>query len=224
MLKRIEIEKLKEKYDWDKLEEDIEAASSVGSMILLISAILVSSILASVMVNTISKYQQQAEKTSDEAIKDVSTGVSTISISGDRKEDSDPVNPNSNKIQVLELIVKLEPGSGAVDLDDMMIQIDDGNKKGDLTLNSTGVNAEHADSTNFIAVPLRDPEGLMSPDNIMSKGTLVKILISLDPSALDLDLDPNTPVNLKIIPLQGHPTPISFTTPSVYSSRRLNIK
>lgn len=206
------------------LASDSEASSSIGTLILFISIILIASIVATTMINTIMKYQEQAQKTGEETIGDVSTGISCISVTGDRKEDGDPENPTSKQIKVLEIVTRLESGSDPIDFDDVLIQIDNGNKSGELVLNTTGTGPEHADGSKFVVVSLKDPEETMENDNVMTDGTLVKIFISLDQAALDMDLSSNTPVDIKIIPREGHSTPISFTTPSVYSSRKVSIR
>ncbi|MFO8110444.1 MAG: hypothetical protein R6U17_08020 [Thermoplasmata archaeon] len=217
-------DKIMETYSWKDLESDIEGASTIGSLILLISAVLVSSIVAGVLINTVSTLREQAHKTGQDAVNQVSTGVNWVSIIGDRNKNSNASNPTSGDIQVLEIMIELRAGSDPINIDDMMIQIDNGDSYAELSFNASGTDASDASASEFIVVTLRDPEGTMEDRNVMSQGTLVKVIIRLDSDALNMELGPSTQSNMMMMPRNGNPTQITFTTPSVYMSRYVKIK
>ncbi len=189
---------------------------------LLIATIMITAIVAGVLVDTVTKLQNQSEKTADQAISDVSTGMNTLSVTGDRKENGNSSKPTSNEIEVVEVIVRLQSGSNPVDMDDVVTIINDGNATSELLHNPDTNDPTGADDTNFTTKVLRDPEGDYADSNVMNQGTLVKIYI--DANLTGLQLDTNTPVEIKIIPNTGQSTQISFTTPSVYASRKVSLK
>ncbi len=209
-------------YRETRLSKDDSGSTGVSSLMLLIATILITAIVAGVLVDTVTKLQNQSESTADQALSEVSTGMNTLSVVGDRKKNGKSSNPTKKNIQVVEIIVRLQAGSGPLDMDDVVIIIDDGNATGELLHNSTVDDPTGADKDNFTTEVLRDPEGVYAESNVMEQGTLVKIYI--DANAIGLDLEPNTPVDIKLIPQTGQSTQISFTTPSVYTSRKVNLK
>ncbi len=204
--------------------KDERGSTGVGSLIILIATILIAAVVSGVLIDTVTKLQQQSQKTGQEALWEVSTGVKTVSVSGDRKENGDSSNQLNSSIQVIEVTIRLQSGSRPIDLDDTVITVDNGNRSSELTHASAGSGPADANSTRFVTKALRDPEGDMSSENVMSQGTLVKVYISTDSEALNMDLDPNTQVDIEIVPMYGHPTRVSFTTPPVYTSRYINLK
>ena len=211
-------------FDYRSLSSDFKAATGVSSLMLLIATILISAIVAGVLIDTVTKLQQQSEQTGQEALWEVSSGLKTISVTGDRKENGNSGNPTSSDIEVVEVTVGLQAGSRPIDLDNLLVTMENGNTTAELTHNETGTDASDADGNTFVTETLRDPEGEMSSDNVMSQGTLVKIIISVDQDAVDMELGTSSQVNMKMIPKHGHPTQISVTTPSVYTSRYVSLK
>lgn len=211
-------------FDYRSLSSDIKAATGVSSLMLLIATILISAIVAGVLIDTVTNLQQQSEQTGQEALWEVSSGLKTVSVTGDRKENSDSGNPTSSNIQVVEATVGLQAGSRAIDLDNLLVTIENGNTSAELAHNATGTDASDADENTFVTETLRDPEGEMETENVMSQGTVVKIIISVDQDAVDMELETSTEVNMKLIPKHGHSTRISVTTPPVYTSRYVSLK
>ncbi len=203
-------------------KQDEEGAAGVSSLILFIATILVSAIVAGVLLDTIGELQQQSRQTGDEAISEVSAGLTTLSVTGDRKEDGDPNNPNSNQIMILEAVVRLRAGSEPLDMDGVLIQVDDGNASAELVHYSGDNTAAGADENNFTTEVLRDPEGDYGGENVISQGTLVKIYV--DANATGMELTTNTPIEMSIIPEKGQPARISIVTPSVYTDRYVRLR
>jgi len=211
-------------FDYRSLSSDFKAATGVSSLMLLIATILISAIVAGVLIDTVTRLQQQSEKTGQEALWEVSSGLKTISVTGDRKENNNASKPTSSSIEVVEVTAGLQAGSRAIDLDNLLVTIENGNTSVELTHNASGTDAGDADESQFVTETLRDPEGKMASENVMSQGTLVKIIISVDASAVDMELGPSTQLNIKMIPKHGHSTRISLTTPPVYTSRYISLK
>lgn len=194
----------------------------MSSLILFIATILISAIVAGVLLETITDLQEQSRRTGDEAISEVSAGLNTLSVTGDRKEDGDPNNPTSNEIKIIETIVRLKAGSEPLDMDGVLIQVDDGNASEELVHYPTDDTAAGADGDHFTTELLRDPEDDYEEDHVISQGTLVKIYV--DASAVGMELTTSTPVDMRIIPEEGQSTRISFVTPSVYAERYVRLK
>lgn len=199
------------------------AETGISTMIIFISAVLAASVAAGVLLSTTGMLQQQAQETAEKAILDVSTSLKTLYITGDRNQDGNSSLDASNTIQVVEINVKLASGSPDIDLDNVVISITDGTKYCTLSLNASGTTAEHADSSMFVATAIRDEDSSFTNDHIITEGDLIKILISTDASATNLNLDPSTSVTLRIIPNHGTETLSKFTTPSSYTKRYIEL-
>ncbi len=69
------------------LRGDREADIGIGTLIIFIAIVLVSAIAASLMLYAAALLQQQAQKTVDDSVSEVSGGVSVVNIAGDRNPD-----------------------------------------------------------------------------------------------------------------------------------------
>ena len=68
---------------------DEEADIGIGSLIIFIAIVLVAAIAASLMLYAAALLQEQAEQTTDDAVSEVSGGLSVINIAGDRNPDGE---------------------------------------------------------------------------------------------------------------------------------------
>lgn len=199
------------------------AETGISSMIIFIAAVLSTAVTAGVLLSMTNMLQQQAQETGERAILDVSTSIKIMYITGDRKEDSNPSADTSDTIQVVELNVELASGSPDIKIENVLITITDGTKYYTLSFNTTGTTAEHADSQTYVATAVRDEDSSFTNDHIISEGDLIKILISTDASATNLNLEPSTSVTIRIILNQGTPTISKFTTPASYTKRYIEL-
>ncbi len=186
----------------NRLSRDERGVGGVSSLILLIATILVSAIVAGVLVETIGELQAQSERTGDQAISEVSTGLNAISVIGDRGENS------QNRILEVEILVRLQSGSRSIDLGDVVIQVDDGNITDELV---------HEDAS-FTSEEIRGP----FENNIIEQGSLIRIIIDVD--EVGLDLGTSTPFEIRLIPQEGQTTRLSLRTPSVFVTRKVELK
>lgn len=201
-----------------------EAGSSgVATMLIFIAMVLAAGTAASIMVQVAQDLQQQAQDTAGQALTGVSNGLEVVSVSGDRKEDGLDGSPTSDTVQVLSVVIRPQAGSHAVDLDNLLISITEGTRSAELVLNATGTTAVHAEASTFVYTSLRDNDGTLADGNVMNYGDLVKIYISCDSSATNLDLDTNVQVIMKFIPLSGMMNEERFTTPASYTNRIIEL-
>ncbi|HIH00559.1 TPA: flagellin, partial [Thermoplasmata archaeon] len=71
------------------IRNDEEADIGIGTLIIFIAIVLVSAIAASLMLYAAALLQQQAQKTVDDAVSEVSGGISVVNIAGDRNPDGE---------------------------------------------------------------------------------------------------------------------------------------
>ena len=90
------------------------ASIGIGSLIIFIAMIVSAGVAASVVFQTMDSMQQQALQTSQDTIKDISTGISVSYVSG---------YVSNNSITQLCFFVKTTAGSDAVDLGETRLQI-----------------------------------------------------------------------------------------------------
>jgi flagellin FlaB len=65
-----------------RLRTDTNADIGIGALIIFIAMIMVAGVTASVMIQTMNSLQQQAIKTSEDTLKDISSGLKITHVSG----------------------------------------------------------------------------------------------------------------------------------------------
>lgn len=97
-----------------KLLVDSQADIGVGSLIIFIAALLVAGIVASVLIQTVNTLQQQALKTGEETMREVSSGLQVTHVSG---------YVASSKITQLAIFISPSAASQAVNLSTAYISL-----------------------------------------------------------------------------------------------------
>ncbi len=198
----------------------------IGSLIIFIAMIIVSAVTAVVLIQISYHLQQQAENTGNIAIKDVSTGFKIISIGGYRYNDEwGTTPPYHEQIDWIDIKVSLIPGSPAVDLRDVIIEVSDGQNSLDLVFNSSvsfngGANPQGGKGVFGMRV-IRDLAPQTLNQYVITTGDIVAL--SFNATANGLDLLPQTYLSIKLIPKNGVATFQQITTPSVYVSRYVEL-
>ena len=72
-----------------EIRDDDEADIGIGTLIIFIAIVLVAAIAASLMLYAGALLQQQAQKTVDDSVSEVSGGISIVNIAGDRIPDGE---------------------------------------------------------------------------------------------------------------------------------------
>lgn len=209
--------------DMEQIQQCETAETGISTLILFIAALLTASMGAGVLLSTTDMLEQQAQDTANRAILDISTSLNVLYITGDRNIDSDQELDSSDSIQVVEINVKLTSGSPDINMSNVIISISDGSSKFTLIFNSSGTTAAHADSSKFVATAIRDDDSSFGNNNVISDGDLLKIMISTDASATNLNLDPSTSVTIRLAPQHGSGTISKFTTPASYTKRYIEL-
>lgn len=204
---------------------NVHAEIGVGSLIIFIAMIISAGVAASVVMQTMNTMQQQALQTGRETISDISTGLRLTHTSG--------YVTNGSIIKLCFFVTPI-PGSNAVDLSQVRLQISDGESMPVLTfannsfstsvssglfktLNMSNVTNEH-----FGLLVIRDFDNSCSNENpVINDNDLVGIIVNA--TACFNGINPRTTVTGRIIPEQGILAPFSFTTPSAYSGTIIDL-
>ncbi|KYK21583.1 hypothetical protein AYK25_08075 [Thermoplasmatales archaeon SM1-50] len=91
-----------------KKSADDEAAVGIGTLIVFIALILVAAVAASVIMQTAENLQQRAYAVGKQTIRDVSSGIKVISVTG---------YANENKTKIDYLAIAIAPRAGSYDID-----------------------------------------------------------------------------------------------------------
>ncbi len=197
-------------------KEDEEGAMGVGTLIVFIAMVLVAAVAASVLIDTANKLQQQAQKTGDQAIQEVSTAF-TI-------KDVFAWNGADNEIDNITLKVGLAAGAPAQDLNQTVIQIS--NNTGEENLIAAGdsyasdTDSTHANGVHYAWTQIIEQEG--SEDQYLEQGDIYNLTIDLS-DALGGQVGTQEEINIDIMPKHGTPTYEMITTPPVINTKIVDL-
>jgi len=90
------------------ITEDEQAAVGIGTLIVFIAMILVAAVAASVIIQTAENLQQRAYAVGKQTIRDVSSGLQVIDVTG---------YTDVNKTKIQYLAIALSPRAGSLDID-----------------------------------------------------------------------------------------------------------
>jgi len=90
------------------IKEDEDAAVGIGTLIVFIAMILVAAVAASVIIQTAENLQQRAYAVGKQTIRDVSSGLQVIDVTG---------YTDVNKTKIQYLAIAISPRAGSLDMD-----------------------------------------------------------------------------------------------------------
>jgi len=190
--------------------EEEEGAMGVGTLIVFIAMVLVAAVAASVLISTANKLQQQAQKTGDQAIREVSTAFTVKDVYG--LDTSDPMNGNIDEIN---LTVGLAAGSPVQNVNQTTILVR--TASGEVMLSagtdwSSGTSGQtSASGSTYGVIPVKEQED-GNYGNI-EQGDTVKFKIDISTALSELGTQAD--LTIKIIPKHGTPTVEEIYTPPV---------
>ena len=203
----------------------------IGTLIIFIAMVLVAAVAATVLITTADELQMQAYDTGRTARSDVSSGLNVVHVYGNRRLGA--AGANQDTIQNLTIKVKLQAGSDPIDLNQMIVQISDGNKSVDYSFEGS---ADADLNWHYNATLELDPaeHAVFTANDIMTEGTLIALVFDLTQELSNADghannwddgaglyLNTQQEVTIKLIPKHGVSTLVKFTTPSVYADERI---
>ena len=202
-----------------KLKENEIGSIGIGAMIVFIAMVLVAGIAASVLIQTSTRLESQAMRSGQETIAEVSTGVAVENIEGHK---------TGTTLDYVVISVRSRAGSSDVDLSETVVEISDASTKNILTYetgtftDTSGINGDIFAAGNFVAsavqfglIVLEDADGSASSSNpVINRGD--HVLITINVSSAFGGLSTRTNIFGQVIPEEGSPGVISFTTPAAY--------
>ncbi len=202
-----------------KLKNEEIGSIGIGAMIVFIAMVLVAGIAASVLIQTSTKLESQAMRSGQETIAEVSTGIAVENIEGHK---------SGTTLYYIVISVRPRAGSSDVDLTEAVIEISDASTKNILTYDSgtftdtSGINGDIFAAGNFVAsavqfglIVLEDADGSCTgPSPVVNRGD--HVLITINASSAFGGLSTRTDIFGQVIPEEGSPGVIAFTTPAAY--------
>jgi len=149
--KRIEMKGLK-----IVLKKEDDAEAGISTLIVFIAMVLIAAIAASVIIETASSLQSQAERTGRETIGEVSIGVKILDICG--QYGTRVVDGTSySRIHNMTITITPRAGSKNIDLSEMLLILTDGTTEHVLRTNSTlPVFADSSSNASIFEKPARN--------------------------------------------------------------------
>ncbi len=211
----------------------------IGTLIVFIAMVLVAAVAASVIIQTSENLQQRAYAVGKQTIREVSSGIKIIGLTGYTDE-------AKTKIEYLAISLSPRAGSYDIDLNETLVYIeydnltvlsldyahasggvnDSGTVKG--TVNSDGIfhtlNHTHLTSTNFGAIAIRDPDSSVVNSYGMGKNDLVMVIINLTAAFSDTNgLAPGEEFYGRLVPEVGSAGIFMVSAPNAYDHRVINL-
>ncbi len=190
----------------------------IGTMVVFVSIVTVSSVAAGVLINTGQSLETQAKATVRETVPDVSTGVKVVSAIGYCNEEG--------RIESVEMLVRSYPGSQKINLENAVIQETWDTNRGAGTVQRTYVRPGIYE--NYLESPV-DENGLIRTFTVYEiqdinnngaaaldeEGDMCKVFFYTagDPGSSDA-------TRITIIPKKGFNTPYEFLIPELSKNER----
>jgi flagellin FlaB len=201
------------------------ASIGIGSLIIFIAMIVSAGVAASVVFQTMDSMQQQALQTSQDTIKDISSGIRLTHVSG---------YVSNETLSQLCFFVKTTAGSDAIDLSEMRLQLTDGNTMPILYYDNNSfsstvsnglfqtINMSNVTNTEFGILVIRDIDSSCASENpVINKNDLVALIVNT--TSCFNGIPARISISGKIVPEQGVSALIGFTTPSALTESIIDL-
>jgi len=202
----------------EKLRTNHYADIGIGALIIFIAMVMVAGVTASVMIQTMNNLQNQAVKTSEETIRDISSGLKISYVSG---------YVQNATITQLAIFVSPTSGSDDVDLTYGILSLSDSSTKVILNYSSScygnsvsnglfgTISTSNLTSSQYGILVIRDIDGSCNMSKpVLNDEDLVVLLVNT--STCFTGIGPRTEVSGEIYPEHGFHGMIGFTTPSTF--------
>jgi len=210
----------------DGLLDNKKASIGIGSMIIFIAMILVAGVTASVMIQTMNSLQQQALKTGEETVRDISSGLKVTHVTGYH---------NGSKITQIAIFLVPLAGSSEINMTYADISLSDTASHVILSCNNScfsssisnglfnTLNASNLTATTYGIMVVRDIDGSCSSATLTINDEDLIILL-VNTSKCFSGISTRTEIFGEVIPEYGINGIISFTTPSTYINTIIDLQ
>jgi flagellin FlaB len=210
-------------------KKDDEAVVGIGTLIVFIAMVLVAAVAASVIMQTAESLQQRAYSVGKQTIRDVSSGIRIIDVTGYTDEDK-------TKIQYLAIAVTPRAGSYDLDLNKTLLYLQFDNftvlslnqdcKEGQVaeggvfaTLNLSLLNA-----TNYGVIAIHDADQSIMNSNGLSTSDQCMLIVNLTAALADTQgLNPGEVLEAKLVPEVGANGIFIVNAPNAFKYRVVEV-
>ncbi len=210
--------------------EDEEGAMGVGTLIIFIAMVLVAAVAASVLIDTANQLQQQAQRTGDEAIQEVSSSFQVQDVYGVNYSGAFS-HAEDGQIEEINMKIGLAAGANPQDLKQTIVQIQSDEKEVNLQASdwetwSDGSGA-NATATEYGWEPIIKQESDADDSSFVESGDLYKLTLNLTAEDGGEDiigtLGTQASLDINIIPKHGTPTYEELVTPSTITTKMVSL-
>ncbi len=197
-----------------------EGAMGVGTLIVFIALVLVAAVASSVLIDTANQLQQQAEKTGDQAISEVSSSFLVHDITGENEVGEDGLDN-------ITLKIGLSAGARPQNLEQTVLQLKSPDwevnlQAADYTENDAGSEIATEENYSWEQIILQEDSVKERDKPIVRSGDLYAIIIDLRVLKLNEGVDSGEgplyaqdELDIKMIPKHGTPSLEHIVAPPV---------
>jgi flagellin FlaB len=201
-----------------RLRPDIDADIGIGSLIIFIAMIMIAGVAVSVMIQTMTNLQQQAVKTSQETMRDISSGLKVTYVNG---------YVRNSTITQLAIFVSTTAASDDIDLSFGILSLSDSSKKVVLNYSSNcfssnvsnglfgSLNTSSLTSSQYGIIVIRDIDGSCNASKPVINDEDIVVLI-VNTTTCFSGIGPRIDITGEVYPEHGIRGIIGFTTPGVF--------
>ena len=209
-------------------EEDV-GSIGIGTLIVFIAMILVAAVAATVIIQTSETLQNRAIAVGTQTIREVSSGMQIVDITGYTDEDK-------TRIEYLAISIKPRAGSYDLDLNETLIYLEhdnltvlsldfqNGNQTITSNLSSDGIfhtlNHTCLQSNNFGVIAIRDTDNSITKNHGISKNDLAIVIINMSAVLKQKGgLEPSGEISGRLVPEVGSSGIFLVNAPNAYTQR-----
>ncbi len=228
------------KHQKRKIKAEETASIGIGTLIVFIALVLVAAVAASVIIQTSEQLQNRAYAVGKQTIREVSSGVNIIGMTG-------YTNEEKTKMEYLALSVRPRAGSYDLDLNETLIYIEYDNltvlsldysndKEGVGTdpgtiigsVSEDGIfhtlNHSYLTATDFGIIAVRDSDNSVTSSYGMGTSDMVMIIINLTAAFSETQgLEPGEEVYGRIVPEVGSAGIFMISAPNAFDHRVVDL-
>ena len=191
-----------------------KAEMGIGTLIIFIAMILVAAIAAGVLIQTATSLQNKALLTGERSKSQVSTSVRPMLVSA---EDGS----TGHSVDSFYIKAKLAPGSDAVRLSDMLVELSLKNASDDMTYSSSyttcdSTTVNESNSTHYFVQYLIS--GANQAPGYLQRGDVIKMCFQSSRAVGE-----DETISIMLVPKIGSPTQIETAMPDIITEQRVTL-